>query len=285
MPIDVLSAVVRSLSFLALFQADGVAIFIALFGRQLSAAAALVRRLGFVSAVTGIILVSVHYGLEAARMAGQLSGIFDASLQRLVLDSPVSAAWVLRAAGLSLVAGSVRSESRLAAVSGVIGALVSIQAFSLIGHTAANERHAWLSTLLSLHLGVVAFWFGALLPLHIVSWRERPTAVAAIVADFSRLALWLVPAILIAGALMIAILVDRWSVFKESYGILLLAKIAGFAVLMALAALNKWRYGPALAATPAAAVSFRRTVGIEYGLICAVLVATAIMTMFFSPEQ
>jgi hypothetical protein len=48
MQIDVLSALVRSLGFLALFQAAGVAIFVAVFGRELSAAAALVRRVGFV---------------------------------------------------------------------------------------------------------------------------------------------------------------------------------------------------------------------------------------------
>lgn len=285
MPIDFLSAFVRSLSFLALFQAAGVAIFVALFGHQLSAAAALVRRIGSVTAVAGIALVSVHYGLEAARMAGELSGAFDPSLQRLVFDSPVSAAWLLRTGGLALIAASVRKESRLAAVCGVVGAIASFQAFTLVGHTASDGEHEWLSTLLGVHLGIVAFWFGALLPLHVVTRVESAPVAAGLVDNFSRLALWLVPAIFVAGVLMIAVLVDRWSVFTESYGALLLAKMGGFALLMGLAALNKWRYGPALATTPAAAVVFRRSVMLEYGLICGVLVVTAIMTTFFSPEQ
>jgi copper resistance protein D len=229
--------------------------------------------------------VSAQYWLEAARMAGELSGAFDASLQRLVFDSPVSAAWMLRAVGLALIASSVRNESKLAAVLGIVGAIASIQAFSLVGHTASDEEHAWLSALLGIHLGVVAFWFGALLPLHIVSRTESAAVAADIVDDFSRLALWLVPAIFVAGVLMTAILVDRWSVFAQSYGVLLLTKVAGFALLMGLAALNKWRYGPALATTPCAAVAFRRSVAVEYGLICTVLAATAIMTTFFSPEQ
>jgi putative copper export protein len=54
---------------------------------------------------------------------------------------------------------------------------------------------------------------------------------------------------------------------------------------MGLAAMNKWRYGPALATTRAAAVGFQRAVMFEYALICAVLIATAIMTTFFSPEH
>ncbi|MGH8239608.1 MAG: CopD family protein [Steroidobacteraceae bacterium] len=285
MAIDVISAFVRSLSFLALFQAAGVAIFVALFGRRLLAAAAPVRRLGFVSSLAGIALVSAHYALEAARMAGEMSGAFDASLQRLVLDSPLSAAWVLRTTGLALIAASIRNESKLAAVFGVIGALVLVQAFALVGHTASDKEHVWLSGLLGLHLGIVAFWFGALWPLHIVSRTESAAGAAVLVDEFSQLALWLVPAIFVAGVLMIAMLVDRWSVFRQSYGVLLLAKIAGFAALMGLAALNKWRYGPALATTPAAGVAFRRSVAVEYGLICAVLAATAIMTTFFSPEQ
>jgi len=285
MPVDFLSAFVRSLSFLALFQAGGVAIYVALFGRQLWSAAAPVRRIGFLSAVAGIALVSMHYSLEAARMAGELPGAFDPSLQRLVMDSPMSAAWVLRAVGLALVAASIRNQSKLAAAIGVVGAVASIQAFSLVGHTASHDAHAWLTALLGLHLGVVAFWFGSLLPLTIVTRRESAATAAALVDAFSQLALWFVPAIFLAGVVMIAILVRRWSVFAQSYGLLLIAKAAGFAVLMAMAALNKWRYGPALATTPAAAIAFRRSVAVEYALICAVLVATAVMTTFFSPEQ
>jgi putative copper export protein len=55
-----------------------------------------------------------------------------------------------------------------------------------------------------------------------------------------------------------------------------------FAVLMGLAALNKWRYGPACAAGEARA--FRRTVIVEYVLVCLVLAVTATMTTFYSPE-
>jgi putative copper export protein len=54
---------------------------------------------------------------------------------------------------------------------------------------------------------------------------------------------------------------------------------------MLLAALNKWRYGPALAGDDRARAAFQRTVAVEYVLICAVLMATAIMTTLFSPES
>lgn len=282
---DVISALIRALSFIALFQAAGIAMFVAIFGRRLDLASEAIRRLGFVSAIVGIILVSGHYGLEAARMAGALSGVFDLSLQRLVLDSPMSTAWAMRIAGLAVIAAAIHRDDTSWTHLGVGGAMLTITGFLFVGHTAADADRGWLAVLLSLHLAVVAFWFGALVPLVVVSRKERAGVVAQIVDDFSRIATWWVPGILLAGVLLTAILVDRWAVFGESYGALLLAKVAGFALLMGLAALNKWRYAPAIATTPTIAIAFQRAVAAEYLLICTVLSMTAVMTTFFSPQH
>lgn len=281
---DVISAFVRALSFIALFQAAGIAMFIAIFGRRLDLASRAIRRVGFVSAIAGILLVSAHYGLEAARMAGALSGVFDSSLQGLVLDSPMSVAAGMRIAGLAIIAAGISRTGRTWTQLGLGGAALTIIAFLLVGHTAVHADRGWLAVLLSLHLAVVAFWFGALVPLYIVSRKERAGVVASIVKDFSRIAGWWVPGILLAGVLLTVTLVDRWSIFGEGYGVILLGKLAAFAVLMGLAARNKWRHGPALAATPRVVIAFQRTVVAEYLLICAVLSATAVMTTFFSPE-
>jgi putative copper resistance protein D len=284
---DVTSALVRALSFIALFQAAGVAVFLAIFGRQLESAPDSIRRLGFFAAVSGVVFVAVHLSLEAARMAGALSGVLDASLQLLVLDSPTATAATLRMVGLIAIAGALigrgtMSRSRVHLALG--GTVLTILGFLLVGHTAVDPDRTVLAMLLSLHLAAVAFWFGALIPLIIVTREERaPTAV--LIADrFSRIASWWVPGILVAGVIMTLMLVDGWAVFAESYGALLLVKVAGFLLLMVLAALNKWRYAPVLA-RPSAAVSFQRSVATEYALICMVLTATAIMTTFFSPES
>jgi len=281
---DVISALVRALSFIALFQAAGIAIFIAIFGSQLELASAAVRRLGFVSAIAGIVLVSVHYLLEAARMAGALAGVLDLSLQQLVFDSPMSVAWGLRTAGLTLIAAAANSNARTWTHVGVVGAALAVAGFLLVGHTSVHAHRLWLAMLLSLHLAIVAFWFGALAPLHLVSRKERAVVASQLISNFSRIAGWWVPCILLAGALLTVALVDRWAVFAESYGLILLGKVAAFAALMGLAALNKYRYAPALA-TAAGGAAFRRAVVTEYLLICAVLAATAVMTTFFSPEH
>lgn len=285
MLVDAVSAFVRALSFIALFQAAGVAIVIALFGGRLEHSSRSIRKVGFVSAIAGLLLVSVHYALEAARMAGSLAGVLDVSLQQIVFDSPMSMAAGLRLAGLALIAAAIGRKSAGATFVGILGAFAITIAFTLVGHTADESRTSWLGVLLFLHLIVVAFWFGGLAPLHIIAGREHSERAAQIVVAFTRVASVAVPALFFIGVLMTVLLVDRWEVFGENYGLLLLAKAGGFAVLMALAALNKWRYGPAIASAGSGVAAFQRTVAVEYVLICAVLAATAVMTTFFSPQH
>lgn len=284
---DLISALVRALSFVALFQAAGIVIFVAIFGRDLKSTFEPIRHLGRAAAIAGIVLVMMHLNLEAARMAGALSGVFDASLQFLVLDSPMSVAAVLRIVGLTAILVALAQAGRISRTRmhiGLGGIALIIAGFLIVGHTAVHPDRTWLAVLLGLHLAVVAFWFGALIPLVLVSRQERGATATQIAERFSRIASWWVPCILIAGVLLTAMLVDRWAVFGQSYGALLLGKVAGFLVLMVLAALNRWRYAPVLSRS-SVAVAFQRTVAAEYVLICIVLTATAIMTTFFSPES
>jgi putative copper resistance protein D len=282
---DVLSVILRALSFILLFQAAGVALFVALFGRRLASARGAVRRLGQAAALAAIMLVAAHYALEAARMAGELSGMWDPTLQGMVWDSPGRAALICRLAGLLLIAIGLQVASPRSTIVAVGGAVLATGAFTLTGHTSVNVHRGALATLLMLHLLIVAFWFGALWPLYLASLRETPARASDIIERFTAVATWLVPVILLAGIVMAVLLLPNISALSEPYGKLLIAKAVGFAVLMGLAAANKWRLGPALLHGPVQRGRwFRRSVAAEYVLIAAVLTITAVMTSFFSPE-
>jgi putative copper export protein len=162
------------------------------------------------------------------------------------------------------------------------GTLVLITSFTLMGHTATNTHRAVAAALITLHLLVVAFWLGALGPLYLAAQKEPPAKAGHLIDRFSAAATWAVPLILLAGIALSTLLLPSLAAFKQPYGQLLLAKLAGFAVLMAMAFMNKYLFGPAC--TEGNTVAFKRTVVIEYALICAVLAATAVMTTFFSPE-
>jgi copper resistance protein D len=279
---DLFSVTVRALSFVLILQAAGVALFVAVFGRELVDSSASVHRVGVFSAAAGVLLVLLHYGLEAARMTGEISGAFDPGLQAMVAASTSAVTGATRVLGLLLIAAGLRRPGDLQVAMTTVGATLIAVSFLLTGHTTAHEMRWMLSTLLAVHLIVVAFWFGALVPLYLVSLRETPQRAARLAQAFSRSASWLVPIILIAGLVMAIVLLPDLSALRQPYGALLLAKLVAFGVLMGLAAANKWRLAPALARGEARA--FRHSLAAEFLLIVAVLAITAVMTSFFSPE-
>jgi copper resistance protein D len=279
---DIVSVIVRALSFVGVFQAAGVAMFIALFGREVGALADALRRIGIASAWIALLLVLLHYALDAARMGGEMASALDPSLQSIVLHSSASVATGLRVLGLILLAGGLKvRRNRLA----LAGAALVFLGFTAVGHTTMHADRALLAALLLLHLIIVAFWFGALVPLYLVTSRESPGTAARVVARFSSVAVWLVPILFVAGLLLAIALLPNLAALATPYGRLLIVKLAGFSVLMAFAALNKWRLGPALARGDGRTTRvFQRSVTAEYVLIVAILSVTATLTTFYSPD-
>jgi len=269
-----------------LFQAAGVAIFVAIFGPRLASSGETVRRLGQTTAIFAMVLVAGHYAMEAARMAGEMSGLWDPALQRMAWNSPARAALVGRLLGLALIAIGLSGAGVRGTIAGLGGAALATGAFTLTGHTSVNVHRGALAALLMLHLVVLAFWFGALWPLCIATLRETPARAADIIERFTAVATCLVPVILLAGLVMAVLLLPDLSALSEPYGELLIAKVVGFTLLMGLAAANKWRLGPALlSGTAQGGRWFRRSVAAEFVLIAAVLTITAVMTSLFSPER
>jgi putative copper export protein len=267
----------------ALFQAVGTSFFLAVFAPLLEHCADRIRRLARVAAAAGIVLILAHLALEPARLAGAFDGLWDHDLQRLAWQSGSGISQLLQAAGLLviLVAPERAIGARPLWASG--GGLIAVGAFLLTGHTSAHALRGLLAPLLALHLLVVAFWFGSLGPLVLVSRIESNARAVAILQRFSRLAGWLVPLILLAGLSMGWILAGSLSVLQRPYGELLLAKLAGFALLMLLAAGNRWRFVPTLLAG-GEGLPLRRAIAAEYGLMVAILATTAVLTAFFSPR-
>jgi putative copper export protein len=270
---DLFAVIVRALGFVALYQAVGAALFLAVFGTRLGACAAPIRRLARLAAATGIVLLLWHLALEPARLAGDFDGLWDPELQRLAWRSAAGASQLLQMLGLLGILVTPATGA----------ALIAIGAFLLAGHTSAHPLRGVLAPLLALHLLIGAFWFGSLGALLLVC-RLEPAALAAdILQRFSRLAGALVPLILIAGVAMGWILSGDSAVLHRTYGVLLLVKLALFAILMLLAAGNRWRLVPAFAAGGQPTL-LRRAIAAEYGLIVLILATTAVLTAYFSPR-
>jgi putative copper export protein len=282
---DLLSVVLRGLSFVALLQAGGAALFVVLLGRELTVTRGAIIKLIRVAAPTGAALLVAQYLLQPARMTGALAGLWDAGLQEFQLHTRAPLVLAMRLGGLLLVWVALRHDGARLRSLALVSALLISASFAATGHTAQSPLWPLLGPLLVLHLLIAQFWFGSLVPLLWAAEREPTANAHRIVQRFSQLAAWSVPLIAIAGVGMAAVLLEDVAALRQPYGIGLLLKTLAFAVLMGLAALNKWRLGPALQhAGRAASVRLRRSIAAEYLVLAAVLMGTAALTTFWSPE-
>lgn len=279
---DSLSVALRAVSFVALLQGAGIAIFVALFRPPLGRAESEIRRLGIWSAAAALPLLLSQLVLEAARMAGEFAGVLDWSLQRMAFTSAAGAAFAARVAGVILLLAGLSGSGRSAQVTGCGGSLLAAGSFALMGHTSVHAHRWLLAPALIAHVLIAAFWLGAIPALYVATVREAADTAGRLIERFSEAAVWIVPLLAVAGGVMALALVPRLAVFEQPYGGLLLGKITGFTMLIGLAAANRWRLGPAVALGTRRA--FKRSLAAEYVLIVSVLAATATMTSLYSPE-
>jgi len=276
----------RALSFIAIFQAAGIFIFLKIFESQLILSVDIIRKLGLIASVVAILLTVTYHFSVPARFTGSFGGILDSSMQLLLMKSSAGIARAVRVAGLCLLVMACLKGGHTQKTVGLLGVMMILLSFACMGHTAIHSQRWLVGFLLVFHLGVVMFWFGAFLPLYIVARDEMISQAGSLILKFSSIALWLVPMILIAGVLIsVALLPTFWSLFTP-YGRLILVKVCGFGALMGLAALNKWRFGPKILAGHASSLTaLQRIVAVEWLLVAILLAFTSIMTTLFSPPE
>ncbi len=152
-------------------------------------------------------------------------------------------------------AACFRSNERAWAAAVPAAALVAV-ARPLTGH--ALEQGSFLSlpvVLQGIHVAAAATWLGTLLALIAVGLRgarglpvaERARVAAALVGRFSPLALGSAVALFIAGcATSFLYLGSVGAAFSTTYGLVLVAKIAVFCLILAFGYYNWQRVGPRL---------------------------------------
>ena len=274
-----LAVAIRAASFIAILQAGGIALFIALFRADLRDSLPRMSSLAIGSAVAALILILLSQAIAAANMAGDFNGMTDMSLEKLSWGSSNGAAAIVRILGALLILASAWRGISIAAWFGIVAIAVS---FALTGHTATHTPRDLLAALIVVHIVIVMFWFGALPALlYVIRYESSKHSIAR----FSALATSLVPILAAVGLLLASKLLPNFGALFMPYGTMLLVKIGGFFALMFLAALNKFHLAPAIERGDASALQlFRRSVTIEYALIVVVLCVTATMTTLFSPD-
>lgn len=254
--------------------------------RPLALVAGAALLLGAVAALLG----------QTAALAGDPAAAMDrAMIGTVMLETPFGlamAARALTAAAALALCLALRPGTALWLALTSLGAL-AVASFAWSGHGAATEGPGGLPHLIAdvLHLIAAGVWLGALAALALMLRRPAsdPAAQHALhgaLAGFSGIGSAVVATLVVTG------LVNSWFLVGldglgrmpgSPYGQLLIAKLVLFAAMLALAAGNRFRHTPALAAAiernavEAALPALRRSVAIETALAFAVLALVGVL--------
>jgi putative copper resistance protein D len=248
---------------------------------------------GWLSA-SGIALSLLSITAMTASMAGvQLLEVDIASISMMIFETPMGNAWLVRvialfatfAVALQMVAG--KSLPKLTFVA--LGSGVALASVAWTGHGAANEGSAGTAQLIAdiIHLLGAGAWLGALAALTPMLFRGAQASSE----DYLRLNHRLLKGFSVAGSIIVALvlgsgLVNSWmlvgpqnmlSLHTTRYGQLLIAKLLLFAIMLALAAANRFTLTPALERALQGGGTYRARRRLQTSLIIELSLAAAII--------
>ena len=237
------------------------------------------RGLAMTFAVLGIVAAILAFSLRGANLTGDVSGLTDPEMLKLLWTTPVGTALLLRLVGLGLLIAGL-FMGRVGTWVSVLGGVIAIWSFDQVGHVSGLET-TLLDLALMLHLLAVALWIGVLTPLKRLASSSSTYASAADVGHrFGVVASASVPVLIIVGGYMGYQLVGSFTALVgTSYGQAMIIKVLLVGLLLGLAAANKLRFIPALrTGDPAAANYLSKSIRVEWIVILAVLGMTAVLT-------
>jgi copper transport protein len=274
----------RTLIFTGLLAAGGLLLFLIGVGPPVAGEgpAWCLAAVGLAAAAPALLLsIGCTGGLLSAAPA---AGLFDRAVWAAGWSSSFGTSAMLALAGVLFFAAAYALPGRKALA--LAGTGLFLSAFLLTGHAAVAEPRWLFFPAMAVHLLAAAFWFGSAIALALLLAETGPREAAPVVRRFSAIAVPGVGLLLLAGVALAAIqLGSLHALGATGYGRILLGKLVAVALLLLLAACNKWRYTPRLAAGDLAAHrDLRRFVRAELALMLLVLLLTAILTQTAPPH-
>ncbi|MEK9281427.1 MULTISPECIES: CopD family protein [unclassified Bradyrhizobium] len=225
--------------------------------------------------VIGLLAAAASLGLLGADLLGLSSGA-------LLTPAPWEAAFGTSAGPALLVAIAALLIALIALLWAAYARLLTAIAFAgvglsltMTGHAASAPPEALTRPAMFMHGLGVAFWIGALAPLAVLVSKSTTVALP-VLNRFSRTAIPVVAMLALTGLALAIIQLEKLSALVETrYGLILLIKLALVLALLALAALNRFRLTPALAADPKAAPALKRSILVECAIALAIFAVVA----------
>lgn len=290
---QILAIITKAFTYGASFAAAGGAFFLAIFsGRLTTQENASIKNFILITGIVGIVLSIFRVCIMSAMMTGDMGGFLDVPMLKMVVESTEGPATFLHVVGLLSIVVLIQRVKTTAwtHLIACFGGVIAVASFALVGHAsevAIAPQIKWLPQLLvSLHLVTVAFWIGALWPLHRLTYGDSLPNIAAVSHRFGKGAAVAVGILLLCGVWLLWIILGTpKALWSSEYGTLFVTKMFWVALLLGLAALNKARLTPQLMAGNGSALrALRLSIRCEMVLALLILLTTAILTTAVGPD-
>jgi copper transport protein len=233
--------------YLGLFAGVGGVFFVAWIGQGPAGGPVILTALyiGLASAIASL-------GLQGIDLLGlSLGGIFTIAPWKVALGTSLGPSLLLAIAAMLVARLAWRSPSLTIAWGLTALSMVGAgSALAASGH-ASTASPQWLTRPSVLIHGVgVAYWVGALAPLAVMAHR-RANTLPSVLKRFSAGAVPVVGLLALTGLVLACVqLASVSALFQTRYGVLLSIKLVLVALLLVLAAFNRYRLTSALAVDP-----------------------------------
>jgi copper transport protein len=273
----------------------------ALWGAKLAIYAAMVLGIGGVffqswagaeggAQATSVYVALLVVGLIAAPLSVGLQGLdaLDLPVSQLMQAKVWRAGWETAygltafTAACAIIAGllALAAPVRLARALALVGLLGIGLALLLSGHAGTVEPRWLTRSTVFLHGVTVAFWIGALIPLAVsIRAGDRDALMR-----FSRLIPVPLAVLIATGCLLMFVQLDRIdALWTTPYGLVLSGKLAVVAVLIGLAAANRYALVPRFAASGSAPAARPLATSIRSELALALVILALVASWRFTP--
>ena len=227
-----------------------------------------------------------------------LTGMFDLSMSRMLLDTKLGDVTLYRLLGFGLaflvsifVFFRIQKLKRppkpifyrrlfTAYCFALMGLALS---FRLVGHVSVLSTVSQLA--IAIHVLAFGFWVGILVPLYLLAGLSDTDFVQLKLESFGRHVILVILLLMGAGGVLLWELLDSWTeLFNTAYGQSIVVKLFLVILIMAIAAFNKLSLVPKLNSLQGAA-KFRRSVVIEGIVALLILLVTAYFSTIIGPMQ
>ncbi len=252
-----------------------------------------------IGAFLGFQAILLNFLIQVGIVNGRgIGGMFDWGMTQLLLDTQIGDASFFRLSGFALalvasVAGLVHINRldrpptpafyRLVGSCCLLAFLLLLMGFRFTGHVSVLGPLA--KAAIAGHVLAVALWMGSLWPLYRLSAHTDLAQVQVTMGRFGRDAVAVLIVLGLAGLILAWQLFASWSeLVTSAYGIAFLTKMSLVALIMAVAAWNKFRLTPAIVADQSAA-PLRRSIRLESILALLILLVTAYFATVVGPAE